>query len=461
MSTQRSNVIDEWRAGMDEGLVPQGIFNDEELYELEMERIFAREWQFVGFTDEISDPGDYVVRPIGNKEYIVTRDEDGDVRILLNRCRHQGTPVCNVEAGNTSHFRCRYHGWTYDNEGDLIGVPHKDSAYGDDLDPDEMALEPIANYDTYEGMIFANPDPDAEPLEEFLGDFRWYMDFFTGTTDEGLYVTGPTRSIANLNWKMSLLNVVGDTYHGPTTHRSGFETGLIGPDTEQFGDLSEYKLHIACGPGALELARRPYIAGHRDEVKDTIRRNVSDDQWAVMADQGWTPNNCGLFPNVVMVNLSMKVAEDEKVPITMVQTFVPRGPSKTEVFSWVVNQKEAGKEHHEKAVQAATFTFGSGGTFLQDDIDIWSRVTESGEGPGPGGDDRDMKLTMKLDEEHVEEDPDFPGPGRVYGVEFSEENGRYYLDMVLDALGNGDAGADGAGTEADAGAEGDADTEAE
>lgn len=432
MSTHGSHIVSEWSAGMDEGLVPQGIFNDEELYRLEMQHIFSKAWQFVGFTDEIPEPGDYVVRPVGGKEYIVTRDENGDLQMFLNRCLHQGTPVCNVESGNTSHFRCRYHGWTYDNTGELIGVPHMDSAYKGKLDKDEMALERIAHCDTYAGMIFATPDPDAKPLPEFLGDFTWYLDFFTGTTDRGLFVTGPTRNVAGVNWKMPMLNVVGDTYHGPTTHRSGFETGLIGPGTEQFGDLEEYKLHIACGPGALELARRPYIAGHREEVREVIKRNVNDDQWSVMAEQSWTPNNCGLFPNIVLVNLSMKVSEDEKVPITMLQLFHPRGPNETEVFSWVVNQREVGEEHHEKAVKAATFTFGTGGTFLQDDIDIWSRITKGAS--GQPSEERAMKMTMKLEDEHEDESPDFPGPGRVYGAKFSEENGRYYLQQILDAV---------------------------
>src|SRR5262249_30991857 len=64
----------------------------------------------------------YVVPRVLDDSFIVVKDERGEVRVLLNMCRHRGMQVCRAELGNASHFRCPYHAWTYRNTGELIGV---------------------------------------------------------------------------------------------------------------------------------------------------------------------------------------------------------------------------------------------------------------------------------------------------------------------------------------------------
>ena len=53
----------------------------------------------------------------------MTRDRDGILHLLLNRCAHRGNQVCDDAKGNSSTFRCPYHGWTYRNNGELVGFP--------------------------------------------------------------------------------------------------------------------------------------------------------------------------------------------------------------------------------------------------------------------------------------------------------------------------------------------------
>src|SRR5262245_28459481 len=65
-------------------------FIDEDIFQLEMERVFGKAWLFVGHETEIPSPGDYVVRPMGQDSVIVTRDEHGEIHVLLNSCRHRG-----------------------------------------------------------------------------------------------------------------------------------------------------------------------------------------------------------------------------------------------------------------------------------------------------------------------------------------------------------------------------------
>ena len=116
---------------LDEGLVPARIFNDPEIHQLELERVFSRAWCFIGHESEIPSPGDYVPalhRPATPSSSSATRT--GRSALLFDGCRHRGALVCRAEKGNASHFRCSYHGWTYKNTGELIGAPAFREAYG-------------------------------------------------------------------------------------------------------------------------------------------------------------------------------------------------------------------------------------------------------------------------------------------------------------------------------------------
>ena len=93
---------------------------------------------YIAHESEIPKPGDFVTRPIGRQPVVVVRGVDGMCRLLTNRCTHRGALICEVERGNQSHFRCFYHGWTYDNTGKLVHIP-KDDAYPADFDRDELA----------------------------------------------------------------------------------------------------------------------------------------------------------------------------------------------------------------------------------------------------------------------------------------------------------------------------------
>ena len=117
------------RDGVPAGRVPARIFNDREIYELEIEKVFGKAWCFLAHESEIPRPGDYVTRYIANNNIIVARDEKGQIHAHLNMCRHRGNMMCKSEMGNASHFRCSYHGWVYKNSGELIGVPYFNEAY--------------------------------------------------------------------------------------------------------------------------------------------------------------------------------------------------------------------------------------------------------------------------------------------------------------------------------------------
>src|SRR5918999_267572 len=94
LSQQAQALLDDMAANFDQGLVPLAIYNDPELAEVELDRVFDRSWVFVAHESELRNRGDYVLRTIGEDRWIVARDDEGAVHVLLNSCRHRGTEVC-------------------------------------------------------------------------------------------------------------------------------------------------------------------------------------------------------------------------------------------------------------------------------------------------------------------------------------------------------------------------------
>lgn len=103
--------------------------------------------------------------------------------------------------GNTSHFRCSYHGWVYKNSGELIGVPYFKEAYNSKLDRKAWGLVSIRT-DTYSGFVFGTLDDDAPPLEDHLGGFQFYLDIYLKPGPGGTEVYGPPDHwVAETDWK--------------------------------------------------------------------------------------------------------------------------------------------------------------------------------------------------------------------------------------------------------------------
>ncbi len=194
-------------------------YTDPEVFKLEMEKIFYRTWIFVAHESEISEPGDYKTTYIGRQPVIVSRGADGEVRVLLNRCRHRGATVCQEEYGNSTYFRCPYHGWTYSNKGRLNGVPFPDG-YEKGFDKSELGLVSAPRVGEYRGFIFASLSEDVPDLEEHLGLAREQLDY---VANQDIKLSAGVQKYAyKANWKFQVENTI-DPYHLGFVHQSFFE----------------------------------------------------------------------------------------------------------------------------------------------------------------------------------------------------------------------------------------------
>jgi len=150
----------------EEGLISRRIFTSREVYELELERIFARSWFFLGHDSEIPEPGDWISRPVGIDGGILVRDGEGVVRAFLNSCRHRGMRVCRTDSGNNTFLRCPDRGWVYRNDGRLANAAVESHYCPGELEKEKLGLISVAQVDSVHGLWFATWDSAAPALDE-------------------------------------------------------------------------------------------------------------------------------------------------------------------------------------------------------------------------------------------------------------------------------------------------------
>ncbi len=155
------------REGVEQGYtLPASWYEDPAVYRLEQERIFRRTWQYAGHVDRVARPGDYFTCRAGDVPVVVVRDRAGNVNAFVNVCRHRWTEVVQG-SGHRETLQCPYHAWTYDLDGSLRAAPRCELEPG--FDKSEYGLLPV-KVDTWGPFVFVNPDLDAAPLAEMLGE---------------------------------------------------------------------------------------------------------------------------------------------------------------------------------------------------------------------------------------------------------------------------------------------------
>ncbi|MGM9474601.1 Rieske 2Fe-2S domain-containing protein [Pseudarthrobacter sp. YS3] len=439
--TDQTSVIHDVQRGM----IPAHIYNDKEIFELEKERLFGRSWLFVAHESEVPEAGDYVVRRVLEDSFIISRDEKGEIRALFNMCLHRGMQVCRAEMGNASHFRCPYHGWSYRNDGRIVGLPFHKEAYGGEegFKKKGQTLLPAPSLGIYNGLIFISLDPDAEPLEDFLGDFKFYMDYYTKQSADGIELRGPQRWRVKANWKIGAENFAGDMYHTPQTHTSVVEIGLFRePKAEKRKDGTTYWAGNGGGTtyklpeGTLEERLR-YV-GYPDDMIARMKEQWSQEQLDVVGKDGFMVSAASVFPNMSFVHNWPRVEEDsdEVLPFISIRQWQPISEDETEIVSWFAVDKNASEEFKALSYKAYLMCFGSGGMFEQDDVENWVSLTSTAGGPMARRLLLNSRMGMLENGQNVVEPltaDEYSGPGSTR-IGYSEYNQRELLRRWADHL---------------------------
>jgi phenylpropionate dioxygenase-like ring-hydroxylating dioxygenase large terminal subunit len=216
-----------------EDRVHTSLYTDPEIFEVETDRIFKSTWVWVGHESEVPGPNTFRTSWVGTQPVIVTRNKAGKIHVLLNRCRHRASSVCEKKQGKASVFVCPYHGWSYDVDGSLRKVPFADG-YAGDFDKTQFSLVSLRT-ESYNGMIFATFKDDIMPLEDYLGPARKWIDLFMKQgAGFGVTTLGEHKFRFPGNWKIQLENTT-DSYHFPIVHKTFLDS--LDTETENLMDL--------------------------------------------------------------------------------------------------------------------------------------------------------------------------------------------------------------------------------
>ncbi len=173
-------------------------YTDPTFFELEREQIWNRSWIVAAHVDELRAPGTAVRFDALGPPIIVVHGRDGEVRAFYNACRHRGAPVVREASECAQRLVCKYHGWTYEHDGRLVGVPDRRD-FGA-LDLESLALTPV-RCETWAGLVFVNLDPEAPPLHGTLGVLT---DELAQFETERLRVIDRHHFVLDCNWKAAI-----------------------------------------------------------------------------------------------------------------------------------------------------------------------------------------------------------------------------------------------------------------
>lgn len=203
--------------------IHRDVYIDPALYEIELERVWGRSWVYVGHDSQIKKPGDFYTTTIGKEPVVMVRAKDGKVNVIYNRCGHKGAKMVAGGSGHAAGFRCPYHGWSYQLDGALMGVPAR-AGYADcgfDIKDEQFHMRKVAQVESYRGFVFACLSRDVVDLKTYLGEAAATLDNMADRSPEGeLEISGgPLQYVHDCNWKMFVENL-NDAMHPMVAHAS-------------------------------------------------------------------------------------------------------------------------------------------------------------------------------------------------------------------------------------------------
>jgi phenylpropionate dioxygenase-like ring-hydroxylating dioxygenase large terminal subunit len=359
----------------EEAWVSAAIFSHPDIYQQELEQIFARTWLIVGHECQIPNPGDFVRSRMGEEQVILTRGRDNKLYVLLNSCSHRGNMVCRYDEGHGLAFQCSFHGWTFGSDGGLINLPPgTEEAYAPDLRREEWGLL-SARVETFQGTVWANWDKSAPSLQEYLGGAATYLSAALsdaeGNPDGTELAGGVMRWRVGMNWKVPMPDL--DTTHGWITHRSargpvaGFGGGGGNPGDSYHVWFPEGHTHSMTLRDEVPLENNYGAFREYPVLQEYLRERWSKrrEKLGRLADEFDMPH---MFPNT-----GSTVGR-------MIRVMHPQGPAESEMWSYIFVDKAMPAEVKEAVVRFYERRWGPNGMIQKDDMENWYVQTRYSKG---------------------------------------------------------------------------------
>lgn len=308
--------------------VPFWLHHDEEIYAMEMERIFrGPAWSFLCLEAEIPNPCDYRTTWVGDTPVIVSRAKDGVIHAFVNRCSHRGAMIVRELRGNAERLVCLYHRWCYSNAGELTGLPFRKGIKGEGGMPEDFDMKAVSpqrlRVANCHGMLFGTFSERAEPIEAYLGEFGTGM--VRRFLSRPIRILGYSRQLIAGNWKLYAENL-RDTYHASLLHEF-FVTYGVDRATQKGGVKMDARHrhnmnHAYAGSDSQEDAKAAYA----DTAARLDRMQLRDKKLLKYVNE--YPDGMNLaaptfFPNALLIQINNTIGARQ---------IRPKGPGAHEVF---------------------------------------------------------------------------------------------------------------------------------
>ncbi|MBA3772672.1 MAG: Rieske 2Fe-2S domain-containing protein [Ramlibacter sp.] len=200
--------------------VPFSVYTDRRLAQEEQERIFrGNTWNYLCLEAELPHGGSFRTTFVGETPVVVVKDDDGEIYAFENRCAHRGALIALEKSGRVDGFRCVYHAWSYNRQGDLVGVAFEQGVRGQGGMPGSFCKEDHGPRKLYIGivcgLVFGSFSDDVPSIEEYLGDAICAR--IERVLHKPVEVIGRFAQALPNNWKLYMENVK-DSYHASLLH---------------------------------------------------------------------------------------------------------------------------------------------------------------------------------------------------------------------------------------------------
>ncbi len=239
--------------------LPQAFYSSQEIFDLDMRHIFARNWLFVALSCEVPQPGSWITLKIGDDGIVIVRGQDNQIRAFYNTCRHRGSQVCIGASGKAKRLVCPYHQWSYDLDGSLIRARLMD----EDFEPQRFGLKPVhlQNVAGYLFISLVETPPDFSTMRRDLEPYIAPHDI------ENCKVVHTQTLVEKANWKLVLENN-RECYHCNGSHPELLRTlAVFDSDTDPRVDQAYRDLLARYGAKwdglGLPHAHTPHDLQHR------------------------------------------------------------------------------------------------------------------------------------------------------------------------------------------------------
>ena len=236
--------------------LPAAAYYDPDRLQLELARIWYRNWVYVGRSSELPAPRSFRTFAVGDQRLILVRDEEGVVRAFHNTCRHRGAAMCTESHGElrSGNLVCPYHAWADNLKGELLRTTSRRNPEGFDVADHGLYTVHVRDW---QGFLFvslaANPPDFAAQFDTPLDRLdAWHLaDCVTGHV---------SHKTIQANWKIFWENY-NECLHCPSVH----------PKLSQLVPIF--------GRGLLEERDDPQWSAHQDsddpKYKGGLRRDAA------------------------------------------------------------------------------------------------------------------------------------------------------------------------------------------